>query len=55
MRTLLRTWSVASSPMPAERTIIPDDLRDAFLVLIRRDLVRLRELIGPGWDWGYLD
>jgi len=55
MRTVLRTWSVASSPMPPERTVIPDDLRDAFLVLIRRDLVRLRELLGPGWDWGYLD
>ena len=34
---------------PAE-TAIPDEVLSALLVLIRRDLERLRDLLGDGWD-----
>ena len=51
---------IAAHPDWVSRTItenetrIPDDIADALRVLFRGDLVRLRSLLGEGWDWGHL-
>lgn len=55
LRPVPRDSDLVSRLIESSETQIPDEVLSALLVLVRRDLERLRGLLGEGWDWGYLN
>jgi hypothetical protein len=54
LRHVPRDSRLVTRPIEPGETEIPEEVRSSLLVLVRRDLERLRELLGEGWDWGHL-